>query len=72
MINHKEDQVRNHITWHNKNTKCKHCKENLRASNVTRHEKVCEKGKVIKKEKKKAYYFPSFFFLFFSSNGKKK
>src|SRR6266536_2985868 len=53
MINYKEDQVRNHITCHNKNTKCKHCKKNLRASNVTRHEMVCIKGKIMRKRKEK-------------------
>src|SRR6266542_2894532 len=53
MINYKENQMRNHITWYNKNTKCKHCKENLRASNVTRHEKVCIKGKIMRKRKEK-------------------
>src|SRR6266516_2250847 len=53
MIDHKEDQVKNHITWHNKNMKCRHCKENLRASNVTRHEKVCIKGKVMRKRKER-------------------
>src|SRR5207249_4384997 len=53
MINYKKDQVKNHITWHNKNTKCRHCKKNLRASNVTRHEKVCIKGKVMRKRKER-------------------
>ena len=53
MINYREDQVRNHTTGHSKNTKCKHCKENLRASNVTRHEKVCVKGKIMRKRKER-------------------
>src|SRR6266498_3897170 len=53
MINYKKDQVRNLITWHSKNTKCRYCKENLRASNVTRHEKVCIKGKIMRKRKER-------------------
>src|SRR6266498_4621402 len=62
MINlnedHKENQVKNHMEWHSKNThskntKCKHCEENLRASNVIRHEKVCIKGKVMRKRKER-------------------
>ena len=51
MINldHKEEQM----IWHSKSMKCKYCQENLRASNVIRHEKVCTKGKVMRKRREK-------------------